>query len=217
MTKSRLIAVLLMVLAVLLACTLIVGAEELPAEGTAVTEEFVPEVDLPVAEEDNTWVTRLIEYVMNNKASLLGALGDGAILVVALLIKVKTSKVKSGTDEINSKQIAFVGAMNGMIDGYNSMKQSHDKYGATEEDRNRVVGVLVAQNTAMLEMLVTAYGNSKNLPQGVKDMIMLKYANCMKSLQDDEQILAIVEAVRNNINSIGVERLPEGEEVPQEV
>jgi hypothetical protein len=94
-----------------------------------------------------------------------------------------------------------VGVVNEMVDGYNALKQSYDKYGETEDDRNRVVGALVAQNTAILEILTTVYANSKNLPQGVKDLVNLKYANCLKSLDDDEQLKAIITAVRENIGT----------------
>lgn len=74
-------------------------------------------------------------------------------------------------------------------------------YGAMEGERNRIVGAVLATNSAILEILTTVYANSKNLPQGVKDLVNLKYANCLKSLEDDKQLMTIVEAVRNNIGS----------------
>lgn len=171
-------------------------------------------VDLQTSVEEVTWVTRVVEYTKQNKEALLGLLGDGAILVLAFLIKKKSANIKRGTDVTNAAQGAMVSAVNGMIDGYNAMKASYDQYGATEVDRNRVIGVLVAQNTAMLEIMMTAYGSSKNLAQGIKDLMYLKYANYMKQIGDDEQILAIVEAVKQNINSVGIERVdPEQTEV----
>ena len=81
------------------------------------------------------------------------------------------------------------------------MKESYDQHGALEGERNRVVGAVLATNSAILEILTTVYVNSKNLPQGVKDLVNLKYANCLKTLEDDKQLMAIVEAVRNNIGS----------------
>lgn len=151
-------------------------------------------------EQGNTWVTRIVEYARENKEALLGLVGDLAIFVLAVIIKITSKAIKQGTDNVNESQASSNDRMNVMIDGYNKMRESYEQYGATEEDRNRVVGVLVAQNTAILDMLATAYGNSKNLSQGVKDMIMLKYAGCMKTISEDEQILGIVEAVREKIN-----------------
>lgn len=205
MRKEKIIICVLLALFLCLSTALFVSALEDPTLGAA---------DLQTSVEEVTWVTRVVEYAKQNKEALLGLLGDGAILVLALLIKKKSAKIKQGTDVTNAAQGAMVSAVNGMIDGYNAMKASYDQYGVTEADRNRVVGALVAQNTAMLEILMTAYGNSKNLPQGVKDLIYLKYANCMKQLGDDEQILAIVEAVKQNINSVVIERVdPEQTEV----
>ena len=88
-----------------------------------------------------------------------------------------------------------------MVDSYNDMKTSYDEYGKLENNRNKLVGVLVAQTSAILEMLVTVYPNSKNLPQGVKDRINLTYANCLKMIGDDEQLLAVVKAVRKSISA----------------
>lgn len=205
MRKGKIIVCAVLALLLCFGAILCASAQDEPSPDAADSQTSV---------EETTWVTRVIEYVDANKATLLGLLGDGVILVLALLIKMKSSKIKTGTDATNASQGAVVTAVNGMIDGYNAMKASYDQYGTTEADRNRVVGALVAQNTAMLEILMTAYGNSKNLPQGVKDLIYLKYANCMKQLGDDEQILAIVEAVKQNINSAGIERVdPEQTEV----
>ena len=81
------------------------------------------------------------------------------------------------------------------------MKEAYVQYGAMEGERNRVVGAVFATNAAILEILTTVYVNSKNLPQGVKDLVNLKYANCLKTLEDDKQLIAIVEAVRNNLGN----------------
>jgi hypothetical protein len=45
------------------------------------------------------------------------------------------------------------------------------------------------------------------MPQGVKDMVNLKYANCLKSISDDEKVLAVVDSVREQLdeNAEGVE------------
>jgi hypothetical protein len=93
----------------------------------------------------------------------------------------------------------LIDEFNKLSEEYKALKAAYDAYGATEDDRNRVVGALVAQTTAVLEILTTVYVNSKNLPQGVKDIVSLKYANCLKSLDNDTQLKAIVEAVRDNI------------------
>ena len=181
--------------------------EVIPTETEAMPEETeAPE------EEYHTIFTRLFEYVEQYKTEVLGVAGDAAILILAFIIKLRQDKktstiaksvlnIEDVTSGTNASQSSVVNVVNDMVDRYNEMKESYDKYGLTEDDRNRVVGALVAQNTAILEMLVTVYSNSKNLPQGAKDLVMLKYANCLKSLEDDEKLKAIVTAVRDNIGA----------------
>lgn len=193
-----------------------------------VTEAVKPEVNPSVEDNDgkftftekyNTLFTRIWEYVNANSTKIIGIAGDAAIFILAVFFNTKNNRkaktlagdlmqTKSDTYQILNGQGSVVEAVNGMIDAYNNLseeyqklKKSYDEYGATEGDRNRVVGALVAQNTAILEILTTVYVNSKNLPQGVKDLVNLKYANCLKSLEDDEQLKAIVEAVRNKIGT----------------
>jgi hypothetical protein len=52
------------------------------------------------------------------------------------------------------------------------------------------------QNTAILQILNRVYINNKNLPQGVKDLVNLDFANCLKALEDDEACAAIVDTVK---------------------
>lgn len=186
-----------------------------------VTEEITEAVDEVVAEstteelteeEYHTLFTRLWEYCMTYKTEIVGVVGDIAIFVLALFIKLRNDKrtaniaqgiisIKGDTTDTTKAQTSVVGVVNEMVDGYNALKQSYDKYGETEDDRNRVVGTLVAQNAAMLEILTTITVNNKNLPQGIKDIVMLKYANCLKALDDDEKLKAVVTSVRESIGT----------------
>ena len=43
----------------------------------------------------------------------------------------------------------------------------------------------------VLDILATVYANSKNLPQGVKDLVNLKYADVLKTTSDDEKLLSV--------------------------
>jgi len=81
------------------------------------------------------------------------------------------------------------------------MKEAYEKYETVEDDRNRLVAAVMAQNTALLDMLRTVYANSKNLPQGVKDTVMLEYANARKMLSDDEALRAVIDSVHEKINA----------------
>ena len=201
--------ILYIISAVVISLSLCIGiaAEEMPeVEDTLIVIEDVAEnadeiTTDGVAEENPTIFTRLKEYAVTYKTEILGAAGDVALLVLAVILKKRVASVKGDTSLTGDSQKSVVNAVNGMIDGYNALRESYDKYGLTEDDRNRVVGALVAQNTAILEILTTITVNNKNTPQGVKDIAMLKYANCLKTLEDDEQLKAIVTSVRESIGT----------------
>lgn len=175
------------------------------------TELFEAEGDEELGGTLNLLFRRVYEYSIEHKTELLGLLGDAVIFILALLLKSRISFIKKTATETNDSQVSVVDVVNNMVDGYNALQATYDKYGATEGDRNRVVGALVAQNTAILEILTTVYVNSKNLPQGVKDLVNLKYANCLKQLENDEQLKAIVTSVRESIGtSMTIDELDNG-------
>lgn len=201
---------------------------EAPTVYEPVVETPDPEPETPLPEDPeepegesayHTVFTRVWEFVTTYSGESLSVVGSVMLLILNLILKRSSSKmsketnktlknIKCEVEETLGGQNSVVSVANKMIDGYNdmsrkydAMKESYDQYGATEDERNRVVGAVFATNAAILEILTTVYVNSKNLPQGVKDLVNLKYANCLKTLEDDKQLIAIVEAVRNNLGN----------------
>ena len=80
------------------------------------------------------------------------------------------------------------------------MREAYEKYEAVEDDRNRLVGACLVTNTALLEILSRVYVHNKNMPQGVKDVVMLIYTNAQKALSDDEVLRDVVESVKTKIS-----------------
>jgi len=66
---------------------------------------------------------------------------------------------------------------------------------------------MVVQTRAVLDILATVYANSKNLPQGVKDLVNLKYADVLKTTSDDEKLLSV--------EMVETEREPEAEKTEE--
>ena len=56
-----------------------------------------------------------------------------------------------------------------------------------------------AQTKAILEIMTTVYANSKNIPQGVKDLVNLKYADVLKLVGDEDKLKEIVEPARRSL------------------
>lgn len=186
-----------------------------------VTASDAPVTDTPNSPEkvNNTLFSRIWEFVTAYSGETLSVLGSAVLLILTLALKHSTTKaaretrktldsIKTEVGETLGGQDSVVNVVNKMIDGYNglsekygAMKESYELYGATEGERNRVVGAVLATNTAILDILSTVYVNSKNLPQGVKDLVNLKYANCLKTLEDDKRLMAIVAAVRDNLGA----------------
>jgi len=201
--KKKILLALACVISVIMLCAI---SPPCFAEEVSDTSESVSDAT------EHTVFTRVWEYVVNNKTETLTLIGDFVILIVAIYTKLRNDKrtktiesdlkiVRGDTSGTVSGQTSVVDAVNNMIDGYNGMRESYEKYENTETDRNRLVGAVMVQNTALLEILTTVYVNSKNLPQGVKDLVNLKYARCQKALGNDELLCAIVESVREKIGT----------------
>ena len=177
MKKRVLLTVALVLTLMLFAASVICVAAE------ATTEDEAPTTD---AEYVNpTLLGRAWDFAVENKAEILTVLGDLLGLGLLFLARKKLSAVDTNTTNTSKSSKSMVSAMNGMIDGYNAMKQSYDQSGAAEAERNRLMSVIAAQNDATLKILTTVYANSK-LPQGVKDLVSLTYADCLKTVAATE-------------------------------
>ena len=191
-------------------------------EATAVTAEDTAVTTAPVTDTaDATEATQAIvgatEAIMSGKAEESKEVIAEAVrwISVIAVILINCVLILTKIHNNSKKQDNVVGAANELIDGfekmeeaynklaaeYAKMREAYDKYGETETDRNRVIGAVMEQNAAILEILQFAYSNSSKLPQGIKDVINLKYANALKALANDEAVLAIVKAVREGINA----------------
>lgn len=185
---------------------------EAPAPEHETTAPEAPSSAGSLKQMRNTLFTRIWEFFCSYSNETISVGGSTVLSILFLVLRHSTSKsskeskremksIKGMVTETNESQTEVESAVNNMIDGYNEMKAAYDLYGSTDGERNRIVGAVLATNTAILEILTTVYVNSKNLPQGVKDIVNLKYANCLKTLEDDKKLIAIVEAVRNNIST----------------
>ena len=181
----------------------------------------------------NTIFTRLWEFVSDNKAEVVSAAGSLLLLIASGIVKALNSKeakklkesltvIEGTTSNTTKAQGSIITVVNKMIDAVNLLAERVDKmYKAYEEnqtienDRNRLLGAIMVQVTAILEMQSAVYVHNKNLPQGVKDLTILKYANAQKALNDDEILCAIVESVREKVNFEEPVELP-SEEVSEE-
>ena len=180
------------IITVLLALSLTVYANE--------TDAIVSE---PVELQNHTLVSRTWEFVIAYKESIISIAGFASVLLTSLISNFNRKKslkdIKANTSNVSALQNGVVGAVNGMIDGYNQLRESYEKYENIEDARNRLVGAVMVQNAVILDILQTVYVNNKNLPQGTKDLVNIKYAKCLSTLENDEELKGCVEAVRKSL------------------
>ena len=183
-------------------------SEELPAEDIG-NENAAPDQTTDEAEHDI--FTRLYEFAMSYRQELVAVAGSAVVVAIETIYERRNKKrsddtkadvavIKKDSSGTALGQTSMIDAVNLMIGGYNSMRDSYEKYEGVEDDRNRLIGAVMVQNTALLEILMAVYVNNKNLPQGVKDLVTLRYTNAQKALGDDQELMAIVAAVRDQVN-----------------
>lgn len=166
----------------------------------------------------HTIFTRLWEFVTENKTEVISAAGSGLVIIVSAIIKGINSKsakkqeetlnlIQTVTNGTATAQGSIIDVVNRMIGGFNianqkveTMYQAYQKNQMLENERNRLLGAMMVEVTAILEMMSSVYVHNSHLPQGIKDLVVLKYANVQKALSDDELLYAIVESVREKIN-----------------
>ena len=159
----------------------------------------------------HTIFTRIWEYTNEHQQTIIDVAGFAVLFVMsvwsAILRKKNNAVVKNSfsqmgfnTTSVAKSQQDVVGVVNALIGGYEKLDNSYNEFAKAEDERNRLVGAMVVQNATILEILTSVYVNSKNLPQGVKDIVHLKYAKCLKTLEDDEKLRACVLAVRDIVN-----------------
>lgn len=167
-------------------------------EATAITTEtMVPttgektysimghEVSEEAVENTLRWIFYVIVYIL----SALGILG-------------KFKAAKNKMDDIVTAINAMIESYNTMSEACNKLVEAYEKHVESEASRDLILGALTEQGTAMLDILQFAYANSSKLPQGIKDVINLKYANALKTLSDEEKLLALVKQAKGTDNDI---------------
>jgi hypothetical protein len=187
-----------------------VPPEDVPVEDTTVETE-PPTETVPTTPENHTFVGRVMEFVDTYRQEIIDICGFFGLAIASLFALFKQKKngttviacaksMLTNTSTVSESQTNVVGAVNNMIGAYNEMSKTYETYASSEDERNRLVGAMVVQNAAILEILSAVYANSKNLPQGVKDIVNLKYAKCLATLENDEKLTAFVKDVRSVVS-----------------
>lgn len=180
-----------------------VPEESAPAvEEEAPAEEPIPEEAAPTEIDPNVF-SRAWEYFDENKATVFEFAFSSVILVILWIVKKTQAKLKNDISITNNNssivatsQDGINTVVNAMIEGYNAFKTDFAKMKDSEDQRDRQIAAMVITNTAILEIMSRVFPNSKNLPQGTKDLVNITYANAMKSITDDAMLESLVNAAK---------------------
>lgn len=202
--KKILFAILSAILIFTLVLPLTVCAVD--GEDTATPAETSEYLD--TGDEEGADVTlgdRLWEAFTSEKNGILDRSIDIIILVAfAVMAKLASSlknRVSTDIASLGTKTDAQAKSQDGFnadfVKGINTLadeiKALEDKLNTVLKDENAVASLLTVDMT-LLEIMTTIYPNAK-IPQGIKDIVAEKYANCLKVVNSNDRLSAIVDAI----------------------
>lgn len=210
---------------------------DVPAAGTLAEE---PHVELPAEAPEGapreTIVSRVWEWATANKQEIIDKVIEGISLLLILIFNITYRKLKGNVITLGATAKDTVSAQKRTMCAVNELGERVEKYtdvahtdieGAVAVFKNEIsklnqklddeiarvntIGVVATETTAILEILMSVYPNSKNLPQGIKDIVNLKYANCLKVIDSDEKIRSVMEAVHKVVNELPASEVKDDE------
>ena len=153
--------------------------------------------------ENHTIFSRMYEWVTEHKTEIITAVGDVILVIMLIIEKAKSKKsytaigsqllsIGKGVYNTETSQNNVVGVTNELIAGYNKFEQTLNSFDEKEDERQKTAMAAYIQTRAILKILVTVYANSKNVPQGVKDLVNLEYADVLKLVGNEETLKQLV-------------------------
>lgn len=159
------------------------------------------EIASTVAAADTTLFGRLYEFFADYRNDIITiALGGAVILLDLIFNKRNTARhsliskgievLKSGSATTLDSQADVIRVSNELIDVINRLDESYKEFmtsyaeiTAAEVEREKAMSYVVELEKIIVEILALVYPNSAHLPQGVKDIISLKYAKFLKLVE----------------------------------
>ena len=200
--------ILILIFAMVIACGLsfTTYAEERGAD-SAVVEPGAGNAEVGMTVEGasdtvETVFTRLLEALDVNKDNILAAAG----FIGTLLVTIFANKIKNLFADIASKILAVISSQNAssdnvkaLIKGYNGQTDEITALKVEVAELRQMLAVAVEKTKEseklvghIAHILTTVYTNHKTLPQGVKDMINIECAQCMRIVELEEPPAEVV-------------------------
>lgn len=222
MTMRKRILVIAASICVLLSLTVCFGFTAVPASADTVvyaaSDESIEidggEITDPDEPENATFLGRVWEWVKANSVKIATVVGDVVLLALLIYDTVKSKKklltISNTTTLTQNSQADTIAVVNKMIEGYNLVEKKLEAFENNDSERRKLFAAMAIQTRAILEILATVYPNSKNLPQGVKDLVNLKYADALKIVGDDNKLIEAAEVATEDPDATDEDESTEG-------
>lgn len=171
-------------------------------DGREIWAEDTIDQDGSVAYEP-TYVDHLLAFLHDHGSKI----GIAALIIFetagAIVTKLRSKSLKNelkklmkNTKGVFDSQSGVVEVINKLIDGYNALNSKYTAAQESEAEREKVFAAVFLQNIAILDILDTVFVNLKNLPQGTKDIVNVRYAKCLSLIDDDEKLAECASYIR---------------------
>ncbi len=148
--------------------------------------------DVVTGEENATFFGRIWEYIENNFDEIATGFMGVAVMsygaIQTIIEKKRYNKLDYNVVKLSSKQNEEIAVTNNLIESYNALTIELKEMREREKDLLERFKATTIQTATILDVLSTVYANSKNVPQGVKDLINLKYAKALKNIEEEATV-----------------------------
>ena len=163
-------------------------------------------VEEPAEDENNTLLARVWEALQRYDGEIISALSFVAAAVGAYLTK-------------NGKSL-FVSGMRSVVKGQNVVTESNAEVAASQKDiaqkqerldnnvatmaqelaeNKKIIAALLVEVMGLIEIQHIQTLNNANVPQAYKDLVTSKYARFISTINDDEELKAIYDEMREKL------------------
>lgn len=196
------------------------AAEDVPIVETA-SEDAPLQEDSPGAENSGASESviyvdvfnRVWEYVQTYLNEILSALGFLGIAVFGFYQKMKNNSFVLGFKTVLSGQKNVVTSSDSSAQAVKEMAEKQDKlilayeeHAKNENTVNKVSAALLCEVMSLIEIQYVTVLNNANVPQSIKNLVTSKYARCISVINDDAELKAAYDEMRE---ILGVQKTEE--------
>ena len=190
----------------------VVGGENTPVDD--VTDEgevnTPPETEEPAEEptegENNTLVARLYEWAELYIDEILTVISVAVMGGYTLYQKSKNGTLIQGISRVLKSQGGVESASNMVTTALKAVEEKQERlnryyeaYSKGESERSKVTAALLVEVMALIEVQHIQTLNNANVPQAFKDLVTSKYARCLSTINDDEELKATYDEMREKL------------------